>query len=92
MVWTPNPNLVQLGTVDAGATAINADVSQGLGQAVTVTLLKNYARTGAPGFPAPPSMTGVAAAGLNYPRTIPSGTVITVLQVEATALQAAGAA
>jgi hypothetical protein len=88
------PNLVTLGSINSGATLIQADVSAGLGSAVTVTLLMDYALANPrpPGFPFRPSMTGAPVAGLDYPRTLASGTTLEVLQVEATALINAGAA
>jgi hypothetical protein len=90
------PNLVTLGTINSGATVIQADVSQSLGSAVPVEVTLTTAYTlvnpRPPGFPFRPSMTGAPTAGLDYPRTLSSGTVLEVLQVEATALINAGAA
>lgn len=94
---TLNPNLLILGTIDDGATAIQADVSQGLGSAVSVQVTLTTAYTLAnprpPGWPFRPSMTGAAFANLDVPgRVIASGTVLEVLQPEATALINASAA
>ena len=88
-----SPRLVLLGV--ANATNIQADVTT-LGSAVpvSVTLTASYALANPrpPGFPFRPSMTGTDAADLDYPRTIPTGTVLEVLACEANALVAAGVA
>jgi hypothetical protein len=90
------PNLVTLGTCNGGSTVIQADVSAGLGSdvAVAVTLTANYtlANPRPPGFPFHPSFTGAAAVSLEYPRTIPSGTTMKCLRIEAAALVTAGVA
>ena len=86
------PRLLQVGTV--GGAPINVDVkSLGGAVPVSVTLSADYV-IGArpPGYPARPSFTGVDAADLDYPRTIPSGTTLSLLAAEATALISAGAA
>jgi hypothetical protein len=84
---------VQTGTVNG--TPIYVDVTT-LGSAVPVkvTLTQNYvlANPRPPGFPLRPSMTGADAADLDYPRTLNSGTVLSLLQAEATALINAGVA
>lgn len=86
-----NPKLVQHGTV--GATAINVDMARlEFNAPVRVQLSGNYARLKVPGSPTPPDMTGAAAANLDYPRTIPSGTIMAFVKGEADALVAAGAA
>jgi hypothetical protein len=85
------PRIIQHGT--AGGTAINVDVTRiEHSISVKVQLSAAYARTHAPGMPTPPSMTGAAAANLDYPRTIPSGTVLVLFKSEADALVAAGKA
>jgi hypothetical protein len=85
------PRLVNHGT--AGGTVINVDVTTiEPSAAVKVQLSASYARLHPPGVPAPPGMAGVAAAGLDYPRTIPSGTVIALFKAEAAALVTAGKA
>jgi hypothetical protein len=45
-----------------------------------------------PGEPTRPGMTGAAAASLDFPRTIASGTTLSLLKAEADALVAAGKA
>jgi hypothetical protein len=81
--------LVQLGTV--GGSPINADVKTiGSAVPVAVTLSADYAMLDPPGFPFRASFTGAATP--QYPHTVPSGTTISVLACEATALVAAGAA
>ena len=84
-----NPALVQVGTLNSGATQVNADVTT-LGSAVpvSVTLSIPYAMSNPPGFPSRPSFTGAATP--QYPHTIAAGTILSVLQCEATALIAAG--
>jgi hypothetical protein len=84
-----SPRLVQTGTV--GATAIMTDV-RFLYPAlpVRVQLTQPYAIIRPPGYPARPSMTGVAAINLDSPRTIASGTTIALLKPEADALIVAG--
>jgi hypothetical protein len=59
---------------------------------VRIQLTQPWVTAREPGFPARPSMTGTAAAGLDYPRTIPSGTIMEVMQPEAQALVSMGAA
>ena len=90
-----SPRLVTLGTINAGATAIQADVTTlGSDVAVGVTLTTDYelANPRPPGFPFRPSMTGTDQFGLDYPKTVLSGTSIKVLACEADALINAGAA
>jgi hypothetical protein len=92
-----NQNLVTLGTINSGATAIQADVSQGLGSAASVEITLTTAYTLAsprpPGWPFRPSMTGAQFSNLDAPgRVLNSGTVLEVLQPEATALINASAA
>jgi hypothetical protein len=82
-------NLVTVGTINAGATAIVTDVTT-LGPAVAVMLTVDYAMGAPPGFPSRPSFIGAAVP--QYPHTIPSGSTIHVLQCEANALVLAGAA
>jgi hypothetical protein len=87
---------VQLGVSDpnGSATAIHANVvTLGSDAPVAVTLTHDYqilARP--PGYPSRPSFTGTRAADLDYPKTIPNGTTISVLRCEANALIAASAA
>jgi hypothetical protein len=86
-----NNKPVQHGTV--GGSPINVDMARiDHGQTRRVTLSANYAMTSGPGIPSRPSMTGCATAGLDYPRTLASGTVLTLQANEAAALVAAGAA
>lgn len=86
-----NPNLFQHGAV--GGTAINVDMARlEFNAAVRVQLSGNYARLKVPGSPSPPGMTGCAAANLDFPKTIASGTVIALIKAEADALVTAGAA
>lgn len=86
-----NQNLVQHGTV--GVTPINVDVTRvDHSVPVKVHLTSNYAMLHPPGMPARPSFTGVAAANLEYPRTVTSGTTLTLLKGEADALVTVGAA
>lgn len=88
---TINPRLVQHGTV--GGSPINVDLSRlEHGVAVRVRLTANYAISGGSGVPSRPSMTGASAPNLDYPRTIPSGTTLSLHKGEADALVAAGAA
>lgn len=86
-----NPNLVTVGTINGGATPIQADVTT-LGSAVPVkvTLSTNYAMICPPGFPSRPGMTGADAIDLSYPRTILSGRTLSLLSCEAAALVTAG--
>jgi len=86
-----NPKLVRHGSV--GGTAINVDLARiEHGAPVKVRLTADYAIEHPPGAPSRPSMTGAPAAGLDYPRTVASGTVLTLIKAEADALVAAGAA
>lgn len=86
-----NPKLVQHGT--AGGTAINVDLMRiDHSVAVKVQLSANYTMLNPPGVPTRPGMTGAAAAALDYPRTVNSGTVISLLKHEADALVAASRA
>jgi hypothetical protein len=80
---------VVTGTINSGATNIVADVTT-LGAAVAVVLSTNYAALH--WGPSRPSMTGTDSGDLDFPRTILSGTTITVLNCEAVALIAAAAA
>ncbi len=92
-----SPRLVTLGSINSGGTSIQADVTN-LGSAVpiAVTLSTNYtlANPRPPGFPVRPSWTGVEIASFDdiAGAVIESGTALNVLQCEATALIAAGAA
>lgn len=85
------PRLVRSGNI--GASPINSDVrSLGSDIAVPVRLLADYVTAQSVGMPTRPSMTGAASANLDYPRTIPAGSILTVLRAEADALVAAGKA
>jgi hypothetical protein len=86
-----SPRLVQHGSV--GGVAINVDMA-GIDHsvAVRVRLTAAYAMLHPPGIPSRPGMTGAAAASLDYPRTVASGTILTLLKGEADALVTAGAA
>jgi hypothetical protein len=92
---TEGPRLVTVGTINAGVTPIQADVTVlGSDVAVAVTLSTDYTLSNPrpPGFPTRPSMTGTDAAHLEHPgQVIAAGTTIKVLRCEATALVAAGA-
>jgi hypothetical protein len=88
-----NPNLVVVGTINSGATAIQADVSAGLGSAVAVrvTLNTNYTLAVPPGWPNRPSLTG-ASPVKNFPGSVlASGGTFAFLAPEAAALVGAGA-
>lgn len=86
-----NQSLVRYGV--AGGTVINVDHSRiETGASVKIQLSASYAIERAPGTPSRPSMTGCAVANLDYPRTVASSQVITVLKAEADALVAAGKA
>jgi len=88
---TINAKLVQHGT--AGATPINVDLARiEHGSPVKVHLTSNYTILCGGGIPTRPNFTGAAAANLEYPRTIPSGTTLTLLKGEADALVTAGVA
>jgi hypothetical protein len=90
---TINPSLVTVGTINAGATNIQADVSQGLEPkgAVKVTLSTNYTLLCPPGWPNRPSLTG-ASPVKNFPGSVlASGGTFAFLAPEAAALVAAGA-
>jgi hypothetical protein len=90
---TLNPSLVTVGTINAGATNIQADVSAGLGSAVAVkvTLSTNYTLLCPPGWPNRPSLTG-AQPVRNFPGSVlASGGTFAFLKPEAAALVAAGA-
>ena len=81
------------GKINAGATEVKVDMTTlGTDVPIWVTLTTDYAMLHAPGMLARPSFTGCAAASLQYPRTLPSGTRFQVFKNEATALVAAGAA
>lgn len=88
---TINTRSVQTGT--AGGTPINADVTRlDHSTAVRVQLSATYVTTHNPGDPTRPSFTGCAAANLDFPKTITSGMVVSLLAHEAAALVAAGKA
>jgi len=86
-----NPKLVNTGT--AGGTAINADMSRIEPSApVRVQLSANYATLHNPGDPTRPDFTGCAVGNLDFPKTVPSGTILHLLAAEAAALVTAGKA
>jgi hypothetical protein len=86
-----SPRLITVGTINAGATPIQADVTNlGSDIAVKVLLSTNYTMAAPPGYPARASFTGSATP--QYPHTVPSGTTLAVLKCEAVALVNAGAA
>jgi hypothetical protein len=86
-----NPKLIRHGAV--GGTPINVDLSRiDHSVAVKVRLTSNYAMLSGLGIPARPSFTGAPAANLDYPRTIASGTTLSLFAGEAAALVGAGAA
>ena len=88
---TESARLVTVGTTNGGSTPIQADVTS-LGGAVAVTLSTDYALLDPPGYPFRASFTGSRAPDLQYPRTVVSGSTISVLKCEADALVNAGAA
>ena len=87
-----NQRLVKYGT--AGGTDINVDHARiDHSVPVKVQLSADYILAARqPGAPTRPSMTGVAAANLDYPRTIVSGTTLSLHKAEADALVTAGKA
>jgi hypothetical protein len=87
-----NQTLVKLGT--AGGTDINVDHSRLEHNApVKVQLSADYVLVARPpGVPTRPSMTGAAVGSLDYPRTISSGTRLSLVKAEADALVTAGKA
>ena len=88
---TESPRNLVVGTINSGATNVTADVTiLGSSVPVRVTLSTDYAMVDPPGFPSRPQFTGSATP--QYPHTIPSGSTISVLQCEAAALVAVGAA
>ena len=87
-----SPRLLVVGTINDGATPIQADVTYLEPRfAVRITLTTDYAQLCPPGWPARPGQTGVDTADLSYPRTLPSGTTMAFLKPEADAIVAAGA-
>ena len=88
---TESARLVQLGTVNG--TPIQADVTV-LGDTIAVLLSADYvlADPRPPGFPFRPEWTGAAPPLGDAARTVPNGTTLHVLNCEAAALIAAGAA
>jgi hypothetical protein len=78
------------GTVGGQPVIVDVTFLGSIGVRIQLTAAWTTARE--PGYPARPSLTGTAAASLDYPKTIPSGTVMEVMQPEAAALVAMGAA
>ena len=89
----PSQNAKNVSHGTAGGTTINVDMAR-IDHAVTkrVTLSANYATQKEPGTPSRPQFTGAEASKLDYPRTITSGTTLTLSAAEADALVAAGRA
>jgi hypothetical protein len=86
-----NPVLVQFGSV--GGSPINCDLSRlEDGFTVRVLLTSDYTTLRPAGLPTRPSMTGTSVDRMDFPQTIPNGTILTVFTAEADALIAAGAA
>lgn len=86
-----NAKLVTHG-VSNGVT-INVDMARvEHGYPVKVRLSYDYAMQHAPGAPTRPSFTGAKTSNLEYPRTISSGTTLSLLKGEADALVTAGVA
>ncbi len=91
---------VVLGTINGGATAISADVTNLFGPfvfgsavisgTVAVLLTANYDRAAPPGFPTPPFLTG--AGRFDGPQRLASGSIYQLLACEVAALLANGAA
>lgn len=85
------PQLQQFGV--ANGTAIMVDVSRiEFAYEVTVQLTAAYATSSPAGGPGRPSLVGRDVGDTDYPRTIPAGTVLTLIPAEAAALISAGAA
>jgi hypothetical protein len=88
--------LVQLYTADpAGAATpimVDGQTPPLTAPVARVTLTVDVAQLCPPGWPSPPDETGVAATSLWFPRTLRSGTTITVFACAAAALIAADAA
>ncbi len=82
------PRLLAVGI--SNGTTISVDVTTRAHVATKVALTASYTTLDPPGYVSRPSMTGTAAALLDYPKTIASGTTITVLALEAAAIVAAG--
>jgi hypothetical protein len=59
---------------------------------VRIQLTQAWTTAREPGYPSRPSLTGTAAGNLDFPKTIAAGTVMEVMQPEAQALVAMGAA
>lgn len=88
---TINTKLVLHGT--AGVTPINVDMSRvEHGAPVKVHLTSNYTILCGTGIPTRPNFTGASAVNLEYPRTLASGTTVSLLKGEADALVTAGVA
>lgn len=89
----PSQNAKSVPHGTAGGTAINADLSR-IDHARTrkVTLGANYAITREAGTPVRPQFTGAEPGKLDFPRTLNSGTTVTLSAEEAAALVAAGKA
>jgi hypothetical protein len=86
-----NPKNVNVGT--AGGTQINADMARiEPGATVRVQLSASYTTARNPGDPTRPDFTGSAAANLDFPKVVNSGTILHLLAHEAAALVAAGKA
>jgi hypothetical protein len=78
------------GTVGGNPVVVDVTFLGVIGVRIQLTQAWTTARE--PGYPSRPSLTGTAAPGLDYPKTIPSGTVMEVMQPEAAALVSMGAA
>ena len=77
----------------AGGVTITCDLSRiETGLTKKVQLSTAYTTNCGPGIPTRPCFTGTSAANLDYPRTIASGTILTLHAHEADALVTAGAA
>ena len=91
-----NPRLITVGTINAGATPIQADVTfiDGTVPPTSVTLTTDYAMIEPVegGYPARPFTIGRDQADIEYPRTITSGSTVALFACEADALINAGAA
>ena len=88
-----SPTLAVVGTIDGGSTPIVAELTAACFAKVSaVVLTTDYSILHPPGMPSRPSMTGTDTADLDYPRTIASGTTLTLFAPEAQALISAGAA
>lgn len=86
--------MAQVNHGTAGGVQINVETTlhANMSQTRKVTLSANYSTLCPPGVPTRPAFTGAAPGTLDFPKTVLSGTVLTLLKGEADALVAAGKA